>query len=273
MSQRILITGGASGLGKAIALRFAQAGFKVCITDLNNERGEKTQLQLRALSSESFFHQASVTELAEWENLCELLKQRWGGVDVVVNNAGIAGSPGGVGQVTLEDWHNIIDINLLGVVRGCKTFSPVFMQQKSGYFINIASAAGLMNAPLMSSYNASKAAVISLSETLHTELAPYGVNVSVVCPSFFQTNLIESLHTTNNNIRDVVNKLMASSKLSADDIAELVYRAYNKKQFLILPHSDVRVSWLIKRYFPALFSKLMKKKTSKLLAVGRADQY
>lgn len=271
-AKRILISGGASGLGRAIALRFANEGFRVCIIDLNVERGIDTEEQLQQLSPESFFHQASVTEELDWKNVRELLLQRWGGIDVLVNNAGIAGTPGGVGEISIEDWLDIIDINLLGVVRGCKTFHPIFQQQKQGYVINIASAAGLMNAPMMSAYNATKAGVISLSETLHTELSPYGVGVSVVCPGFFRTNLTESLKSENQKTVDFVNRLMDASKISAEDVADMIFVAHIKRQFLVLPHKEVTLSWRIKRFFPALFRYLMVRQTRSLLAGAVGDQ-
>lgn len=100
---------------------------------------------------------------------------------------------GRIDVLTVEDWRWITEINLFGVVRGCRTFTPLFKRQGSGHIVNTASAAGLVHPPVMSSYNAVKAAVVALSETLTHELGPYGITTSVVCPTFFRTNLASSL--------------------------------------------------------------------------------
>jgi NAD(P)-dependent dehydrogenase (short-subunit alcohol dehydrogenase family) len=130
------------------------------------------------------FLPCDVTKETDLAAAAQWLETNWGGVDVVINNAGVAAA-GGIADYELPDWEWILDINLLGVVRGCKVFTPLFRRQGGGRFINIASMAGLMNLPKMAPYNASKAAVISLSETLAYELAADNIKVSVVCPSFF----------------------------------------------------------------------------------------
>jgi NAD(P)-dependent dehydrogenase (short-subunit alcohol dehydrogenase family) len=185
-NKRIFITGGASGLGLAVAKRFAKTGFAVAIGDINDERGEAALRELKELGTKAIYLTCNVTDIEDWKRVCDHLELHWGGVDIVVNNAGVAGTAGGIDEVSLEDWDEVLAINLMGVVKGCRQFTPMFKRQKQGYFVNIASAAGLMNAPLMSSYNVSKAGVISLSETLRTELKRDGVGVSVVCPAFFQ---------------------------------------------------------------------------------------
>ena len=109
-----------------------------------------------------------------------------------MNNAGIA-TGGRIDVESLDEWDRVVDINLMGVVRGCRAFTPLFKRQRSGHIVNTASAAGLVHPPMMSSYNTVKAGVVALSETLSHELHPYGVTVSVVCPSFFRTNLADSI--------------------------------------------------------------------------------
>ena len=110
--------------------------------------------------------------------------------------------------------------------------------------------AGLVHPPFMAAYNASKAAVVALSETLELELGPYGIGVTVVCPGFFRTNLGKSLRTGNAGLRDLTDKLVTRSSLSADEVAERVVRAVRKKEFWVLPHLDGEVAWLAKRYLP-----------------------
>jgi len=143
-----------------------------------------------------------------------------------------------------------MDINLFGVVRGCKVFTRLFKQQGHGYFVNIASMAGLIDSPMMSSYNASKAAVVMLSETLQIELADEGIGVSVVCPSFFKTNLAESMRSTDPRIVKSLHKLFEHGKVSAGQIAAQIYQAQQAGRFYVLPHADARKVWRLKRLLP-----------------------
>ncbi|WP_417500997.1 SDR family oxidoreductase [Marinobacter sp.] len=256
MTQRVFVTGGASGLGRAIALRYAREGAKVCIGDINPEQGAGVEQEINNSGGEGYFVECDVRRLTDLEKICADLTEKWGGVDVVVNNAGVA-SAGSIEDTTMADWEWIIDINVLGVVRGCKAFTPQFKKQGSGTFVNIASMAGLMLAPLMDSYNVSKASVIALSETLRQELRGDGIHVSCVCPAFFQTNLTQSMRSDIPGIQQNVNKLMKRSTITADQVADDIVRSVKKNDFWVLPHVKERRLWILKRYAPAVFDKLM----------------
>ncbi len=246
---RIFITGGASGLGRALAERFAQAGWKVCIGDVNEARGQETQKALAARSPDALFLRCDVTREEALASVATTLEARWGGVDVLVNNAGVAGA-GAIEDVSLADWQWILDINLLGVVRGCRVFTPLFKRQGRGHIVNVASMAGLLDVPLMSSYNATKAAVVSLSETLQNELADAGIGVTVLCPSFFKTNLAESLRTGDESLRTAMGHLLERSPLTAEAIADQTFHAVQRGDFYVLPHASGRVAWRLKRLLP-----------------------
>ncbi|MCH8497048.1 MAG: SDR family oxidoreductase [Marinobacter sp.] len=256
MTQRVFITGGASGLGRALALCYAKQGAKVCIGDINPEQGAQVEQEINAAGGTGLFLSCDVRRLGDLEAIRDRLLADWGGVDVVVNNAGVA-SAGSIEDTTMTDWEWILDINVMGVVRGCKAFTPVFKQQKSGSFVNIASMAGLMLAPLMSSYNVSKAGVIALSETLSQELRDFGIHVACVCPAFFQTNLTNSMRSDIPGIQGNVNKLMKRSEITADDVAQDIARAVEKKDFWVLPHAKERRMWVVKRHVPWAFDWLM----------------
>ncbi len=264
--KRIFITGGASGLGKAVAIRFAKEGFKVCIGDVNDERGLEAEAELQSLTSDAFYIYCDVTKIKDLENVRTQLEKRWNGVDVVVNNAGVGGTAGAMEDVSLSDWQWVLDINLMGVVRGCKTFTPLFKKQGNGHFVNIASAAGLMNAPFMSNYNVTKAGVISLSETLMAELHSDKITTSVVCPAFFQTNLTESMRSHIGGLHSKVNKLMSRSKITAEDVAECIFVAYEKKEFWVVTHPFERRMWYVKRFIPTGFNALMQRQAKKIFA-------
>lgn len=232
------------GLGRALAQRYARAGYQVCIGDVDDARGAQTAAELGAL-----YLRCDVTQEADLTRVAEELERRWGGVDIVVNNAGVA-TAGKIEQASLADWQWVLDINLLGVVRGCRVFTPLFKRQGSGYFVNIASAAGLLNVPFMSSYNVSKAGVIALSETIQTELADDDIGVSVVCPSFFKTNLANGMRTDDAKLRALTGKLLERGQLSAEDVADFIFRAVAARTFYVLPHKTDERIWWVKRALP-----------------------
>lgn len=264
--KRIFITGGASGLGRAIAKKYASQGYKVCIGDMNEERGQSALQELLSLGVQAHYLHCDVTKITDLENVKKTLIELWGGVDIVVNNAGVAGTAGGIEDVSMADWEWVLNTNLLGVTRGCKVFTPLFKQQGSGYFINIASAAGLINAPQMSGYNASKAAVISISETLKFELQQYDIGISVACPAFFKTNLTESMKSIKKGAINTVTKIMEHSKVTADDVANDIFLSQQSGVFWVLSHKQIRHLWLLKRYVPSFFARIMTKQMNKVFS-------
>lgn len=268
----MFVTGGASGLGRALALRYAREGWRVWIGDIHDARGEETLALLRGVAPAAEYSRCDVTREEDLAAVRERIEQAWGGVDVVINNAGVA-QAGAIEAVTLDDWRWIVDINLLGVVRGCRVFTPVFKRQRGGRFINVASMAGLLDVPYMSSYNATKAAVVSLSETLQNELAEHGIAVTVVCPSFFQTNLAESLRTDDPGLRTVMTKLLSRSRLTADDVADEVFRAAAEGRFYVLPHRESRAAWRLKRVLPReLYRRAIAKQTRGIRRAAQKDR-
>lgn len=263
MNQRILITGAASGLGLALARRYAAAGWRVLLTDVDREGlaaavasfGENERIHGLVLDVQSD---------ADWIVAREVCVSQWGGLDVLVNNAGVA-TGGRFARTPMDDWDWILDINLKGVIRGCRTFIPVFEEQGHGQIVNVASLAGLLNPPLMSSYNVVKSAVVALSETLRFELEPAGITTSVVCPSFFRTGLAARFRTPDPAMRDLLEHLVTASKVPAEEIAATIERGITAKRFLILTDRDGRVSYFVKRFAPPLFRHQARSGTNRLL--------
>jgi len=264
-TKRIFITGGASGLGRALAENYALAGWQVCIGDLNDVRAAETLAALEAIGAVCQYLKCDVTKESDLAKAEAWLQKNWNGVDIVVNNAGVAAS-GGIEELSMTDWEWIVDINLLGVVRGCKVFTPMFKRQRSGQFINIASMAGLIHPPMMSAYNATKASVVALSETLYAELAPHGIKVSVVCPAFFRTNLAETQRAANPDVERLTTKLVNKAKVSADEIAKKVKKAVEQGDFHILTHKTERNIWLFKRAVPyRVYAAAVARQTAKMM--------
>ena len=260
--KRVLITGAGSGLGRALAFRFAENGWRVACADIKLDRAQDTVRLITGFGVGAMALRVDVADDDSVEEMRDEVLAAWDGVDVVVNNAGVA-SAGSVAQTSLDDWRWTININLMGVVRGCHAFLPVLLEQGQGHVVNIASFAGIANAPRMAAYSASKAGVISLSECLRAELAATDskVRVSVVCPAFFQTNLMESSRAPESD-KAMAKKLMATSGDSADEVAERIYRGMLAGTFLILPTKSETARWRIKRFFPQMFF-------NKLVALAR----
>lgn len=181
---------------------------------------------------------------------------------IFVNNAGVA-CAGRVAETPLQDWDWITDINLMGVVRGCRAALPT-MRASRGHLVNIASFAAIANAPGMAAYNVAKAGVLALSETLWHEEVAHGVGVSVVCPVFFTTRLLDSFRSVQLGRKALVARLMASSGVSADDVAEQVFAAVASGPFLVLTHGETRWQYRLKRLRPGLFARVLRKATRSL---------
>jgi len=249
---RLLITGGATGLGKAIAFSWAKNEankVKICIADLHQERAEETVSELQQLGVEAFFSPCDITNEDDIQNTVNAIEQQWQGVDIVINNAGVA-TGGSLQGESIKQWQWVLDINLLGMVRVSQAFLPLFKKQKHGYFINVASQAGLTPMPLMNSYNAVKSAVVGLSETMKLELAHQNIHVSVVCPSFFKTNLEESMKTSDPMMQKLMNKSFEKSDMSAEQVADSIYSQVQSKTFLILTHKLGKKAYLMKKLLP-----------------------
>lgn len=252
----ILITGGASGLGRELAMLASARGYRVAIADINSLRGNEVCQALAEAGTEHLYLDCNVQRDADLRQAVERIISRWGQLDVLINNAGVAAA-GLFETLPAEDWDWIMDINLMGVVRGCRAAVTAMKRQGSGHIVNIASMAGLTPPPGMSSYNVSKAAVVTLSETLYAELAPLNIHVSVACPSFFRTNLGDSLRTPDPVTRARFERLLEKQPYTAGEIAERIFRGIEKNDFLILPHPAARSAWRLKRWRPARFLAAM----------------
>ena len=247
--HRIFITGGAGGLGRALAERYARAGWSVCIGDLDVARCAEALTGIRQSAPRSHALSCDVTREEDLQAAADWLKDNWQGVDVVVNNAGVA-QMGGIDEATLSDWQWIVDINLLGVVRGCRAFAPLLRAQGGGRIVNIASMAGLLHMPHAAAYNATKAAVVALSETLQLELAPERIGVTVVCPAFFRTGLAQHMRASNPRLEKMTRRLVERAAIGPEEIAQRIFTGVARGATHILTHPGARRLWWLKCYLP-----------------------
>ncbi len=267
MSRRVLITGAGSGLGRALAIAYARRGDCVAAVDIRVERAQETIALLDAADRPHLALAADVGSDASMAALKESIEQHWDGLEILVNNAGVA-SGGPVWQTDLAEWERVNNINLMGVVRGCNLFVPL-LRNSGGLVINTASFAGLAGAPELGAYGVSKAAVVALSEGLRAELHAHGGKVSVLCPSFFQTRLTESCAPGQERIRDIAERMMSKGPLSAEQVADYTIKYSEKGRFLLLPHKDTRVMWWLKRHLPGAYFRSMLRYASKALELDK----
>ncbi|AXO89310.1 SDR family oxidoreductase [Pseudomonas sp. K1(2024)] len=270
MQDRIMITGAGSGLGREIALRWAREGWRMALADVNEVGLRETLEQVRAAGGEGFVQRCDVRDYSQLTALAQACEAQFGGIDVIVNNAGVA-SGGFFAELSLEDWDWQIAVNLMGVVKGCKAFLPL-LERSKGRIVNIASMAALMQGPGMSNYNVAKAGVLALSESLLVELRQVDVGVHVVCPSFFQTNLLDSFRGPNPAMKAQVGKLLEGSPISAAQIAEHIHAQVAAGEFLILPHEAGREAWRLKCAAPEKLYDEMASMAVKMRAKGRSSQ-
>ncbi|WP_050429280.1 SDR family NAD(P)-dependent oxidoreductase [Chondromyces crocatus] len=251
---RVVITGAGSGLGRALALELARSkSAQILIAELNKESGEETARLVRDAGGEASVVACDVSRREDVLALPDEADRAIGGVDFLINNAGVA--VGGLtGDVPLEDWDWVMGINLWGVIYGCHAFAPRLKAQRSGAILNVASAAGLLCTPPLAPYNVTKAGVVALSETLRVELAPAGVTVTVLCPTFFKTGIAASGRThVPNSGPEAIERLMARSKVQADGVARAAIKAVEQNELYALPHLDGRLAWQAKRSAPQAF--------------------
>jgi NAD(P)-dependent dehydrogenase (short-subunit alcohol dehydrogenase family) len=255
-ARRVLVTGAGSGLGLALASRFAARCDAVACVDRDGERARAACGSLPGAGHAAF--SADVGDDASMRALAAAVLDGWGCPDVLVNNAGIA-SGGTLLDSTMDEWREVLEVNLLGVVRGCQAFLPGMLARGSGGVLNIASFAALAGAPAIMSYGVAKGGVLTLSEQLRAELHGSGVTVSVACPAFFRTNLLQNWRGCE-RMRHQAGRLMRGSPDSLDEVADRVFEGLARGDFLILPTRGAAGHWRLRRWAPNLyFRQLMKR--------------
>ncbi|MFC4698551.1 SDR family NAD(P)-dependent oxidoreductase [Glaciecola siphonariae] len=267
-NRSIFITGGASGLGLAIASEFAKAGWRVGIFDLNQEHIESAQKQLQCERTSPIFFQGNVANYAELKACIDDFAAD--GLGVMINNAGIAAG-GNFLERTLDDWNKIYQINVFGVVNGCKAALPHLIGNRA-ILHNVASAAGFMSSPMMASYNSSKAAVVSLTETLIGEYSMTdSLLISVSLPAFFKTNLLASLLASDEE-KEAARLLMKYSDYTVEQAVEDILEGIANKQNYIFAPKKLRTLWRFKRFLPNQFIKVLPEKRRKRIELLKAQE-
>ncbi len=250
--KRAVITGAASGLGRELALALAAKAWTLGLADFNLQGAADTLALVEQAGGRG---DTFLVDTREPEQVAAMAAHFWdqrNGIDLLINNAGVAVA-GTVGDVPIDEWRRVIDTNFLGMVYGCHEFIPRMKAQGGGYIVNVASAAGFTALPEMGPYNTSKAATLALSETLYSELAPHNIGVTVVCPFFFKTHLLDKATFTDDWEPVLAHAGVESSRMSAAEIAARTLAAVEKRKLYMLPQGHAKAMWAMKRFAPRIY--------------------
>jgi NAD(P)-dependent dehydrogenase (short-subunit alcohol dehydrogenase family) len=255
--KNAVVTGAGSGLGRELCLKLAQRKFRILLADVNTAGARETLALVKQAGGDGEVYECDVTKKEVVEQMARYAFDKFKRVDLLINNAGVT-SAGFTGDIPIEDWQWCINIDTWGMIYGCHYFIPLMKAQGGGgHIVNVASEAGLVCLPEMGPYNVAKAAVVALSETIKTELAPHNIGVSVVCPSFFQTNLLKSMRYQTDFQRELAQTTFDHGHLSAADIAKCVMKAMDKNKLYVIPGFNAKLFWFNKRMAPEFFYRFV----------------
>jgi NAD(P)-dependent dehydrogenase (short-subunit alcohol dehydrogenase family) len=254
----VLITGANSGFGRAMAMHFGRNGWSVAVTGRRPDAVRAAAEDVRqAGAAEVLEMTIDVSKSEDFEAAARRVEAQWGGLDVLVNNAGIMDSAK-LHEITLEQWRRIVDINFWGVVYGCHAFVPMLIRQQGGYVLNMASSAGLFALPEMAHYSVPKAAVIALSETMKAELARYGIGVTVSCPAAFASDILnkEGVDVNRSVTLRSLDKDVQTGRHTSESVAAHAIRSMERNHLYDIAHDSMEVLWFIKRLMPETIYRL-----------------
>lgn len=255
--QLVLVTGAGSGIGRATAFAFAEAGARVVAVDRDAEAAARTAEMSRLIGSpEAWAETVDVSDEQAMEKLADKVAAEYGVVDVLVNNAGI-GLSGSFFDTTAEDWRKVLDVNLWGVIHGCRLFGKQMAERgQGGHIVNTASAAAYQPSKALPAYSTSKAAVLMLSECLRAELAGQDIGVSAVCPGFVNTNITATARFAGVDAAEEKRRQKKSARLYGlrnyppEKVADAILRAVVRNEAVVPVTPEARGAHLLHRFAP-----------------------
>ena len=252
-----LVTGAGNGLGRAFALELTRlGGWHVVVADINVPAAEETLRLVREGGGSGQVELLDVRDPAAWEDLRSRLQSQHSRLNLLINNAGVVAS-GRIETLPLADFDWAYSINTRGVLIGCQTMIPWLGENaaisRDSYILNVASICGLLSPPGLAAYNASKAAVIAITETLACELREKRIGVTVVCPWFFKTQLLEAGRFIQASSKAAGEQVTSNSPLTSERVAREALRATFRKQLHYVLGPWARHMWRMKRIAPRLF--------------------
>jgi NAD(P)-dependent dehydrogenase (short-subunit alcohol dehydrogenase family) len=256
------VTGGASGIGAALATKLADGGAEVWIADRQIDKAQQLAQGLSSGDAKAHAIELDVRDYPSFERAVADALQKSGRIDYLFNNAGI-GVSGEIASYTLDDWNDVFDVNLRGVVHGIQAVYPIMIRQRSGHIVNTASMAGLTTTASQASYTAAKHAVVAISRTLRVEAERHGVQVSVLCPGVIRTPILTGGEYGRIDLPGVSNEDILKSwerlrPMAPEKFAERVLRAVLRNDAIIVVPAWWKTWWYLERLSPALSLRLAK---------------
>jgi NAD(P)-dependent dehydrogenase (short-subunit alcohol dehydrogenase family) len=253
-----IVTGGASGIGRALCEELGRRGAAVIVTDINAGGAENVASGIAASGGSARSAFLDVTCAEDVRVLVEEIAADQGRLDYVFNNAGIC-TVGEVRDMSLAQWRRLIDVNLWGVIHGSMAAYQVMLRQGFGHIVNLGSADGLMPFPMMTAYSTTKHAVIGFSTSLRAEAAGLGINVTVACPGLVRSGMQDATTlVTKVRDRDALQGDLATSRVAigADECAKAIMRGVERNKGIIVVTAFARICWWLYRLHPALIAPL-----------------
>ena len=263
-----IITGGASGIGRAVGEELGRRRCRVILADIN---GAQAKTVADRMTSEGAAAEAVTLDVSDSDAVQVLVDQtaaKHDRLDYMFNNAGIV-TFGETRDMTLADWNRTIDVNLRGVVNGIAAAYPLMVRQGFGHIVNTASAAGLAPAPGATAYAATKHAIVGLSTSLRAEAAHFGVKVSVVCPGLIDTPIKDTAKLLNCDRETLLNSVPLKLH-PASQCARAILRGVARNQAIIVVTAFAKFLWLLYRLAPALFTRTLQSVAERSPLLGRA---
>lgn len=254
-----VVTGAGSGIGAAFAVELGRRGGAVVCSDIDQTAAQQTADVITEHGGKATAIRCDVSRFDDMQALAEQ-SQAWFAAPptLVINNAGVGAGGAAIGDAPLDDWVWTLGINLWGPIHGCHVFTPILRDAEPSRtprgIINVASAAAFGAAPGMAAYNVSKAGVLSLSETLAAELAGTAVRVTVLCPTFVKTNILESGRISEQS-NELAAKLMRWTGLSPDKVARICLDTHDRGELYCMPQFDAKIGWNVKRLAPQTYTR------------------
>jgi NAD(P)-dependent dehydrogenase (short-subunit alcohol dehydrogenase family) len=253
-----IVTGGASGIGRALCEELGRRGAAVVPADINAEGAAEVASVIKAAGGRARPARVDVSQAAQVQKLVDDTVSEHGRLDYIFNNAGVA-VLGDMRDMEVEHWRRALDVNLWGVIHGTMSAYRVMVGQGSGHIVNTASAAGLMPTPFLAAYSASKHAVVGLSTSLRAEAADLGVKVSVVCPGSIRTRMAATATYLKVNREALLARMADVKKMDASKCAQIILRGVARNKAVITVTGTVRLAWWLQRIHPPLLSSVHRK--------------
>lgn len=257
--SKVLITGAASGIGRATAIAMARSGARLFLTDINQEGLEETSRMITGDGGEVCKYKAfDISQYEDVKAFSDEIHRDFGPLDILVNIAGTA-LLAQLEDTSHDHWEKVIAVNLWGVIHGIECFVPEMIRARRGHVVSVSSTSGIIGLPWHVAYAGTKHALVGISEVLRYDLKKHNIAVSVICPGAVRTGLVYTAEVIAH--KDAVanlRRMFSKVAIPPEKVAKQIISVIKKKKFMLITSPDIRILFFLKRYFPPLFHMIMR---------------